>query len=176
MKIFTLPLLLIIAPVIVGCQSQPETMTVRIYFGNIRLNPNVDPCNRVFPVTRTVPRTGRVATAALEQLFAGPTRSEAAQGYISSFSERTRSALIRVRVRDGAAYVNLRDIREAANGANTSCGSAQFFAEVDSTLKQFPTIREVFFAFEGDPAAFYDWMQIGECPRELGNCDRTLFQ
>ncbi len=175
MKNLILSFLLMATAAATAGQSQ-QTMTVRVYFGNSRLNPNIDPCDRVFPVTRTVPRSARVATVALEQLLAGPTQSESAQGYISHFSERTRAALIRVRVGRGAAYVNLRDIREDINGANTSCGSAQFFAEVENTLKQFPTIRRVFFAFEGDPALFYDWMQIGECPRELGNCDRTPFQ
>lgn len=43
----------------------------------------------------------------------------------------------------------------------------------------FPNTRldnaEIFFAIEGDPSLFYDWMQIGECPRELKNCDASNF-
>jgi hypothetical protein len=27
----------------------------------------------------------------------------------------------------------------------------------------------------GDPSHFYDWMQVGECPKELRNCDAANF-
>jgi hypothetical protein len=50
-----------------------------------------------------------------------------------------------------------------------------FFGQVENTLKQSPTVRKVFFAIEGDPSHFYDWIQIGECPKELKNCDSSKF-
>ena len=34
-------------------------------------------------------------------------------------------------------------------------------AELDAALKQFPTIKRTLYAFNGDVAAFYTWLQLG---------------
>ena len=131
----------------------------------------------VYPTVRKVAKTGAVAKVALEQLFAGPTSEEKAKGFYSDFSEATKSLLISVNVKNRNAYVNLRDLTATSSIGNftTSCGGSNFFGQVESTLKQFTTIGKVFFAIEGDPSLFYDWMQIGECPKELKNCDASNF-
>jgi hypothetical protein len=176
MKSFALLLLLFVAAPIAYGQSR-QTMTVRLYFPNTRRS-KVECAARVFPATRRIPKTASVAKATLEQLFAGPTRQEKARGFISDFSEATKSLLISVNVKNKAAYVNLRNLLATApalGNFTTSCGGTNFFGQVENTLKQFPSIKKVFFAVEGDPAFFYDWMQIGECPEELKNCDASNF-
>jgi hypothetical protein len=35
---------------------------------------------------------------------------------------------------------------------------------VDATLMQFPTIKKVYYAVEGDTNGFYEWVQVGACP------------
>ena len=60
--------------------------------------------------------------------------------------------------------------------ATTSCGGSGFFSMVENTLKQFPTIKRVFYAVERNPRDFYDWVQVGECPKELRNCDNRNFK
>ena len=167
--------LLLIGLTVIGQTSQ--TTTVKLYFPNSRMD-KTDCAVKVFPVMRTIPRTLSVAKATLEQLFAGPTADEQAKGYYSDFSEETKTLLISVNVKNQAGYVNLKDLTSSATkmgNFTTSCGSSNFFAQVESTLKQFPTVRKVYFAFEGDPAYFYDWIQIGECPKGLRNCDATNF-
>lgn len=161
-------------PVAYG-QSQP-TMTVKLYYPNTKRDSG-DCSVKVYPVTRKIPRSSAVAKAALEQLFAGPTSEEKAGGYYSDFSDATKSFLISVNVKNRAAYVNLRDLTSSSSIGNftTSCGGSNFFGQVESTLKQFPSIKKVFFAMEGDPSLFYDWMQMGECPKELKNCDASNF-
>ena len=167
-------LMLLIAPDTFG-QSQ-HTMTIKLYFPNTRRDDSDCPV-KVYPVTRMIPKTEGVARAALEQLFSGPTSREKAQGYYSDFSEATTSFLISVNVKNKAAYVNLRDLSSTSSIGNftTSCGGSNFFGQVENTLKQFSSIKKVFFAMEGDASLFYDWMQIGECPRELKNCDASNF-
>ena len=54
----------------------PATMTVKVYFHR---GPADDP-TRVVAVRRSVPRSSKVATAALTQLLAGPTPRNAGQG------------------------------------------------------------------------------------------------
>jgi len=167
-------LLLFTVPVIYG-QSQ-QTMKIKLYFPNTKRDSGDCPV-KVYPVTRTVPKTEAAARAALEQLFAGPTGQEKAKGFYSDFSEATKSLLISVNVKQRAAYVNLRDLTSSSRMGNftTSCGGSNFFGQVGNTLKQFPSIKKVFFSMEGDPSIFYDWMQIGECPKELKDCDASNF-
>jgi spore germination protein GerM len=176
MKILSLLLMLflLIAPVTYG-QSQ-RSMTIKLYFPNTKRDGG-DCSVKVYPVTRTIPKTTAVARAALEQLFAGPTSQEKANGFYSDFSEATKSFLISVNVKGGAAYVNLRDLSSTTSIGNftTSCGGSNFFGQVENTLKQFTSIKKAFFAMEGDPSLFYDWMQVGECPKELKNCDASNF-
>jgi spore germination protein GerM len=167
-------LMLMLTPVTYGQSHQ--TMTIKLYFPNTKRG-NGDCSVKVYPVTRTIPKTLAVARAALEQLFAGPTSQEKTQGYYSDFSEATKSFLISVNVKNKAAYVNLRDLTATTSIGNftTSCGGSNFFGQVENTLRQFASIKKVFFAMEGDPSHFYDWMQIGECPKELNNCDASNF-
>ena len=176
MKTLTLLLMLFlcIAPLTYG-QSQ-QTITVKLYFPNTKRD-NGDCPVKVYPVRRMIPKTEAVARAALEQLFAGPTAQEKAKGFYSDFSEATKSFLISVNVKNKAAYVNLRDLASTSSTGNftTSCGGSNFFGQVENTLKQFTSIKKVFFAMGGDPSLFYDWMQIGECPKELKNCDASNF-
>jgi len=154
-----------------------QTTGVKIYLGNNIQNPNSEDCGKVFPVTRQVPKTRAVARAALEELLKGVTAEEKAKDYYSTFSEDSKSLLIKLNVKKGAAYVNFRgNIKEVLSGASSSCGSETFFAQVEQTLKQFPTIKKVFYAIEGKPADFYDWVQIGECPKELRSCSGANFR
>ncbi|MFS8086009.1 MAG: GerMN domain-containing protein [Acidobacteriota bacterium] len=175
MKILALLILVLtIAPFTYG-QSQ-QTMIIRLYYPNT--NRDKGECSvKVHPVTRTIPRTASVARAVLEQLFAGPSSQEKAKGFYSDFSEATKSFLISVNVKNKAAYVNLRNLTSTTSIGNftTSCGGSNLFGQVENTLQQFPTVKKVFFAMEGDPSLFYDWMQIGECPRELKHCDASNF-
>ena len=175
MKTLTLLILfLFMVPVTYG-QSQ-GTMTIKLYYPNTKYDKG-DCSVKVHPVTRIIPRTTALARGTLEQLFAGPTSDEKAKGFYSDFSEATKSFLISVNVKNKVAYVNLRDLTSTSSIGNftTSCGGSNFFGQVENTLKQFPSIKKVFFAMNGDPSFFYDWMQIGECPKELRKCDGSNF-
>ncbi|MCI0478996.1 GerMN domain-containing protein [Candidatus Uhrbacteria bacterium] len=62
-----------------------ETETVKVYFGNEKMNPNAMDCSLVYPVERVVPKgTGAVA---IHALLAGPTEAERRAGYYSSVPE-----------------------------------------------------------------------------------------
>ena len=159
-------------PTVAPTRGQPSagTQQVTVFFSRADdASPN---CDGVAPVTRTVPATEAVARAALEQLFAGPTEDEErAHGVASAFSRRTAGILNAVRIDNGVAYVDLQDfstVEGAATelgGYGTSCGMGAFFGQVETTLRQFPTVREVRYAFDGDPRAFQQFVQ-GGCPDE----------
>ena len=153
-----------------------QTMSVKVYFSSEKFNPGSLDCSKVFPVTRKIPKTKSVAKAALEELFKGVTKTEAANGYYSFFSDATKSILISVKVKKGMAYVNLKhEVIEKLGNATTTCGGGAFDAQLEKTLKQFPSIKKIFFAIEGNPEDYYEWMQIVDCPKELKNCSGKDF-
>lgn len=163
-------LLAALLPMSVASQT---TMTIKIYYANSKRS-GVDCGEKVFPVQRVVPKTPAVARAALEQLFAGPTAEEQAKGYESWFSAQTASILKGLKIVKGTAYVNFTEMRELLGNASTSCGSGIFLAEIEATLKQFPNVKKIVYAIEGDPAEFYEWMQVG-C-EENPDCNKARFR
>ncbi|WP_157818106.1 GerMN domain-containing protein [Candidatus Thiodictyon syntrophicum] len=145
-----------------------------LYFNNDGLNTDARDCAAVFPVTRTVPRTAAVATTALRGLFAGPTPDERQAGYYSFFSSATAGLLKRVRIASGTAYVDLNDPRDLLSGATSSCGAAQLRTQLDRTLRQFPSVERVRYAIDGDPRAFYEWLNE-PCAAANDHCDPRPF-
>jgi spore germination protein GerM len=165
---------LILLSATIATPTQKKT-SIKVYYTNSKLNPGMADCGKVYAVTRTIPATASVATAALEQLFSGPSASEKAKGYISTFSDSTKSILISVKVKNGTAYVNLKDFRQIIPNTSASCASELFLAEMDTTLKQFPSIKKAIYAIEGVPADFYGHLQM-DCEEDPTLCDETPFK
>lgn len=171
--LFSIFLLSVFAIVSFGQKS--DTMTIKVYFLNEKTNPNLEDCRKVEPVTRTIPKTKTVAQAALEELFKGVTSEESKQGFISFSPDETKGILKSIKIRKKNAYINFtKNVYDQMGTATTSCGGG-FFSSVEQTLFQFSTIKKVFYAIEGKPADFYDWVQVGECPKELKNCSGKDF-
>lgn len=150
-----------------------------VYYPNREQDPDFTQCNSVFPVQRTIPiapsaTTSDMLKATLQALFAGPTVQEAAAGYASLFSKDTQGILKDVFITDHTAYINLTDIRTVIPNASTSCGGADFFAEVETTVKQFSGITRIIYAIDNTPQTFYEWIQIG-CGTENDFCDASPF-
>ncbi len=160
---------------VVSFGQKADTMTIKLYFLNEKTNPNLEDCRKVEPVTRTIPKTKAVANAALEELFKGVTPDEAKHGFVSFSPEETNGIFKSIKIKNKTAYINFNKVvYEQMGSATTSCGGG-FFSSIEKTLFQFPTIKKVFYAIEGNPADFYDWVQVGECPAELKNCSGKDF-
>ncbi|GAA2552965.1 Gmad2 immunoglobulin-like domain-containing protein [Pseudonocardia hydrocarbonoxydans] len=141
------------------------TTTVTVFFHH----GEPDDPRRVVGVTRSVPETGAVATAALSQLLAGPTAPEREAGYFSPFDAETADALISVRVADRVARADFHDFRAAVPEGGAAFGGAALLAELDATLTQFPTVTSTVYSFDGDVAAFYEWMQLVPPPDDAAD-------
>lgn len=151
------------------------TTTLRVYFNNAQRAATETDCALVFERARQVPRTEAVAAAALRELFAGPTEAERAAGYRSPFSAPTAQLLKRVFIDHGTAYVDLNDMRELLPGATSTCGAAEFQTQIERTLRQFPTVRRVILAIDGQPRRFYEWMGQ-DCDLSNDHCDAAPFR
>lgn len=116
-----------------------ENMTVKAFFINNAADPQRLDCSAVEAVDRVVPKTVATARAALEQLFLGPTGEEKNRGYISAINPGvTISALT---IANGEAHVTLsRKLQENVGG---SCLVTSIRAQIEQTLKQFPTVQTV---------------------------------
>jgi spore germination protein GerM len=158
--------------------SRSGSQTVEVFFN--RPEGGVSGCTSVEPVERRVEKTEAVATAALNELFAGPSNAEQARGLMSFFSADTAGLLRSVRVEQQTAYLDLDAAFLEINNVSTTCGGSMTLASIEATLKQFTTVEEIRYAIEAEPATFYDFMQIG-CPRPRprsagDRCDPAPFQ
>lgn len=162
---------------VIAADERPQAglISLQLWFSNDRLNPDAMDCRAVFPVERQVAMTRGVAAATLRALFAGPTPEEAAAGYRSVFSTASANLLRGVHIRNGTAYVDLHDLSQVLSGATSSCGASEFQAQVSRSLKRFPNIKRVIYAFEGKPRSFYEWMNESCGPANDG-CDPRPFR
>ncbi len=154
-------------------ENNKETMEIKVYYSNSKLNETGD-CDIVHPLAREIEKTESVAYLSLKELFKGPTESEKNEGYSSFFSKETEGILKSVEIKDETAYVNLTDIRMIIPNASSSCGSSQLLSQMENTLGQFPSVKRIIFAIEGDPEPFYEWLQLG-CSSENDYCDKDPF-
>ena len=158
---------------------QEETMDVQIYFSSEKDNEGLMDCRKTEPVKRTVIKTTDMVNMAMEQLFAGPTEAEMANG-LAKFNWHDAEMgdyVKRVFVQENTAYVDWVDFRtyEKLFFHNSSSGACYVIPPLEDTFLDFPGIERVIYAFDGDPEAFYEWMQIG-CYPEDDICDPTPFQ
>jgi spore germination protein GerM len=151
-----------------GSEDASDTQTVRVYFSRLE---GTSSCSAVEVTPRQVAETEAVATAALNELFAGPTEAEEQRGLSSMFSADTKDLLRHVHVADGTAYLDLNRSLLDIDAASTSCGGTVLMAQIEHTLEQFTTVDGVRYAVEGEPRTYYEFLQIG-CPTPSTAGDR----
>lgn len=115
-------------------------------------------CARVLPLKRFVAAPA-LLKGAMKALLAGPSTAERARGYGGWFSATTANHLRSVRLADGVAYIDFRNLATHIPNASTSCGSTLLLAQLDRTAKQFPAVKRTVYSFNGSRHAFYEWLQ-----------------
>jgi len=124
--------------------SPNEAITVKTFFSNNNLDPEIT-CNKVFEVERRVSKTVAVARAALEQLLAGPSEAEKAQGYFTNINSGVK--IQKLEITNGVAKVDFDQTLEQAVGG--SCRVSAIRAQITETLKQFSTVKNVIISING---------------------------
>lgn len=132
-------------PAAKGAQAAPVTaqgISIRVYFS--RHPESESAFTAVFPVSRVSPDRA-VAAAALTGLIAGPSPSERAAGYYSELSGTLTGSStcsgrdVTVSIASGLATVRLcRTLTSAGIGQD-----ARIRAQIETTLRQFSTVRSV---------------------------------
>lgn len=137
---------LVRVPVTVASRA---TTKLKAYFTNNLLDPVVS-CSKVFSVERTVFKTNEPAYAALIELLRGPTDLEKTLGYATSIPTYNSSRHIRLNsiiIRDGTAYVDF--TQELEYQVAGSCRVTAIRAQIESTLKQFSSVKDVVISING---------------------------
>ncbi len=131
---------------------ETPTTTFNVYFNNTQNDPHLIHCDMVYPITRHVPYTQGIGTAALNELIAGPTANELANGYSSSIPQYAN--INSLTISQGIALV---DVDPHFFEVGGSCGIAAAMSSLKQTLLQFPTVDEVIVTVDGIP--FSDFAQ-----------------
>lgn len=132
-------------PIVFKKSNPPkETMKVKVYFNNDRLDPEFS-CNKVFPVEREIVKTKAVAKASLEELLKGPLEKEKSEGSLTSINPGVK--IQSLSIEDRVAKVDFDEQLEFQVGG--SCRVAAIRAQITETLKQFPTVKEVIISIDG---------------------------
>jgi hypothetical protein len=98
----------------------------------------------VWPVTRMVPKTDGVGTAAMNAMLSGATQTEASNGIGSTVPADTH--LLGLSISGGTATVDLSNEYEAGGG---TLSMTMRLAQVVFTLTEFPTVKRVAFELDG---------------------------
>jgi len=170
-KTYLLAAVLVSFLAIVGGQSafaqNGATMKIKLFFPKDDTNGEVE----LVAVERSIPKTARVADAAVRELLKGVGESEKKMGLTSTYEvkdivtgreECTGSKmkplgayLIGVTIKKGTAIVNFRS--GGACYLDTAITAADFVMKpIEATLKQFPTIKGVDYAINGKVITEWD--------------------
>lgn len=137
------------------------SISFNIYFTDTKSEPSPRDCNEVSVTKRTVlkPLDKTTEEIILEQLLAGPTKKEKEENLIS-IGQKLTSILKSIKVKQGTAYVDWKDMPEIKN---STCGNILFLKPINATLTELPHINHVLHSVNGNPNAFYEQMKI-PCP------------
>jgi len=103
-------------------------------------------CTQVLPLSRRIPKNAAIGKAAIEELLQGPTEEESRQGYKTAIN--TRVGLNSLTIGDGVARVDFdRRMQEEVGG---SCRVGAIRSQIETTLKQFPTVKSVVISVDGN--------------------------
>jgi len=140
----------VIIPVIF---EERELINISVYFRKASTDSSMQACDKVFAVPREMEKTQAVAFASIEQLIKGPTENEKGIGYFSAINPETRIISID-KTDDDIVEVNFDSIIE--HNVAGSCGLIAIRAQIEETLKQFPSVADVVIMVEG---SFEDVLQ-----------------
>jgi spore germination protein GerM len=132
-----------------GAKYTGEMMTVKAFYGNSELDPELD-CTKVYAVDKLVPKTEDAIKLTLDELLKGPTYAEKQKGYFTSLNP---GILVQgFNVKNGTAYVDFSN--KLTEDAPETCRTIAMKAEITETLLQFPTIKNVVISVGGNSSIF----------------------
>lgn len=125
--------------------EKSAVMKIKLYFSSLYLDPESANCSQVYEVERVIPKTQAVAKAALEELLKGATDLEKSGGYYTHINPEAN--LKSIAIANGVAKADFDSGLE--KGVGGSCKTSAIRAQIEKTLKQFPTVKDVVISIDG---------------------------
>lgn len=138
-------------------RSDDQTRVFRLYYPC-----GAGPDSFIAWVYRAVDTEGGLLTRTMQELVAGPTPEERADGFRSTFSRATGGAVLSVTRDGGAVTVDLRDLGPMP-GLAVSGEGAELMASLNSTLFQHDVAASIEYRIEGSCERFWQYFDIDEC-------------
>lgn len=126
-----------------GSITAPETIKIKIYFNNSKLDPFS--CEEVFAAEREIIKTPAVARRAIEELLKGPTEKEKEEGFLTNINPDVK--IQKLNIKNGLAEVDFDKQMEFQVAG--SCRVLAIRSQIIQTLKQFPTVKDVVISIDG---------------------------
>lgn len=128
-----------------GGSAVDQLMSVKVFFPKQNDTANNLKCDKAYPVTRRVAKTPAVARAALVELLKGLTSADATLNYMTAINPGVM--INSLMIENGVAKVDFNiKLNEGVAG---SCRVEAIRAQIESTLKQFPTVKSVRLSVNG---------------------------
>ena len=125
--------------------KKENSMMVQVFFSKSSLNSNTEDCATVYRAQRRVAKSATVAKAALEELLAGPALNERQAGFITSINSGVK--IQNLTIENGVAKADFDDKLNFQVGG--SCRVAAIRSQIENTLKQFSTVKNVVISING---------------------------
>lgn len=157
--------------------ANTATKPVQVHFTTASLQNN--DCGATRPLQRQIPATEvAVAQKSLSLLFEGPTAEEAKQGYQSAF-QGWSEALDTLKINGDTLYLNFNNKVLDQKGKfwignfGASCSSGAW-NQIKNTVTQFPSIKNVVYAIEGNPSKWTEFVWGDTCQGRLAAEPKNL--
>lgn len=126
--------------------AEPDTVPIKIFLGRTAIGAD-DPCDTVVAVERLVSSKTAVYRAVLEELLKGPDVGEKRDGLSTAIPA---GVAVRSVAADAEGIVTADFSEQLDKGVAGSCRVTAIRAQIEATLKQFPEVRDVIIAVNGD--------------------------
>jgi len=119
-----------------------EKTSIKVFFGNSSKGAE---CEKVTLVIREVPKVATIGITTLEELLKGPTSAEQSQGFSTALNAGVK--VNSLTISNGIARADFgSSLNESVAG---SCRVLAIRAQIEETLKQFPTVQNVIISING---------------------------
>jgi len=123
-----------------------EAMELKVFFGNGERNPQALACDVSYPVPRRIAlATDDLPRTVLQELLRGPTIIERGQKFFTSIP---KGVTVRSLTMEGET-LTVDFSPELTEGVAGSCRVSAIRSQIERTLKQFPSMKEVVISVDG---------------------------
>ncbi|MDX9892923.1 MAG: Gmad2 immunoglobulin-like domain-containing protein [Patescibacteria group bacterium] len=123
-----------------------QNPTVKVFFSNIKEDPNLLDCSKVYPVSREINFDVQPLAGAIAELLRGLTDQDVNSGFVTNIPEEG----VKVQSVSAQEGIITIDFNQALQeGVGGSCRVTAIRSQITETLKQFEGVKDVIISIDG---------------------------